>query len=31
MKVARFDESIKMYEKALSIDANFIASHIARC
>jgi tetratricopeptide (TPR) repeat protein len=28
MKVARFDESIKMYEKALSLDPNFIASHI---
>jgi tetratricopeptide (TPR) repeat protein len=28
MKVGRFDESIKMYEKALSIDQHFIASHI---
>jgi tetratricopeptide (TPR) repeat protein len=28
LKVGRFDESIKMYEKALSIDKNFIASYI---
>jgi tetratricopeptide (TPR) repeat protein len=28
MKMGRFEESIKNYEKALSIDSNFIASHI---
>jgi tetratricopeptide (TPR) repeat protein len=28
LKVGRFAESIKAYEKALSIDRNFIASHI---
>ncbi len=28
MKVGRFDESIKNYEKALSIDRNFVASYI---
>ncbi len=28
MKMGRFDESIKMYEKALSIDHNFVASHV---
>ena len=27
MKMGRFDESIKMYEKALAIDPNFSASH----
>jgi tetratricopeptide (TPR) repeat protein len=28
MKMGRFDESIKMYQKALSIDPNFVASYI---
>jgi tetratricopeptide (TPR) repeat protein len=28
MKMGRFDESIKNYEKALSVDANFVASYI---
>jgi tetratricopeptide (TPR) repeat protein len=28
MKMGRFDDSIKNYEKALSIDGNFIASYI---
>jgi tetratricopeptide (TPR) repeat protein len=28
MKIGRFDDSIKNYEKALAIDGNFIASHI---
>jgi tetratricopeptide (TPR) repeat protein len=28
MKMARFDESIAMYNKALAIDANFVASYI---
>ena len=28
MKVGRFEESIKMYGKALSLDRNFIASHV---
>ena len=28
MKTGRFDESIKMYQRALSIDPNFIASYI---
>ncbi len=28
MKMGRFDESIKKYEKALSVDANFVASYI---
>ncbi len=28
MKVGRFDESIKSYEKALSVDPNFVASHV---
>jgi tetratricopeptide (TPR) repeat protein len=28
MKLGRFDESIKAYEKALALDPNFVASHI---
>jgi tetratricopeptide (TPR) repeat protein len=28
MKTGRFDESIKMYEKALSLDPNFVASYV---
>jgi tetratricopeptide (TPR) repeat protein len=28
MKMGRFDESIKAYEKALSIDANFVSSYV---
>lgn len=28
MKTARFDESIESYRKALSVDANFVASYI---
>ena len=28
MKVGRFEESIAMYEKALSIDPNFVASYV---
>jgi tetratricopeptide (TPR) repeat protein len=28
MKVGRFDESIKSYEKALSIDGNFVSAYI---
>ena len=28
MKMGRFDESIKSYQKALSFDRNFIASYI---
>ena len=28
MKIGRFDESIAMYNKALAIDANFVASYI---
>ena len=28
MKLGRFDESIKSYEKALSVDPNFVASYI---
>lgn len=28
MKRGRFDESIKAYEKALSLDANFVASYV---
>src|SRR6185436_13154997 len=28
MKMGRFDESIKQYEKALSIDPNFVASYV---
>jgi tetratricopeptide (TPR) repeat protein len=28
MKMGRFEESIKSYEKALSVDPNFVASHI---
>ena len=28
MKIGRFDESIAMYEKALSLDRNFVASYI---
>jgi tetratricopeptide (TPR) repeat protein len=28
MKMGRFDESIKAYEKALSLDPNFVASYI---
>jgi tetratricopeptide (TPR) repeat protein len=28
MKMGRFDESIKAYEKALAIDANFVNSHV---
>jgi tetratricopeptide (TPR) repeat protein len=28
MKRGRFEESIKAYEKALSLDANFVASHV---
>ena len=28
MKRGRFEESIKMYQKALSIDSNFVASYI---
>jgi tetratricopeptide (TPR) repeat protein len=28
MKIGRFDESIDMYQKALSIDPNFVASYV---
>ncbi len=28
MKMGRFDESIQMYEKALAIDKNFVASYV---
>ena len=28
MKMGRFDESIKNYQKALSLDPNFVASHV---
>ena len=28
MKMGRFDESIKAYEKALSIDPNFVNSYV---
>ena len=28
MKIGRFDESIKMDEKALALDPNFVASHV---
>jgi tetratricopeptide (TPR) repeat protein len=28
MKMGRFDESVKLYEKALTLDSNFVASHI---
>ncbi len=28
MKMGRFDESIKVYEKALSLDPNFVASYV---
>jgi len=28
MKMGRFDESIKTYQKALSLDPNFVASHV---
>jgi tetratricopeptide (TPR) repeat protein len=28
MKMGRFDESIKAYEKALSLDSNFVASYV---
>src|SRR6202008_4936813 len=28
LKIGRFDESIKMYEKALSIDPNFVNSYV---
>lgn len=28
MKIGRFDESIKAYEKALSLDPNFVASYV---
>ena len=28
MKMGRFDESIKMYEKALAVDPNFVASYV---
>ncbi len=28
MKMGRFDESIRNYEKALSLDANFVASYV---
>ena len=28
MKMGRFDESIKAYEQALSLDRNFVASYV---